>query len=168
MIKRIYSSLLALVMVVGLLPTTAWADEPDAGSGTTTTISRFNCPTDGCTVTTTDGTSFSHSDSSCPYAEDSRYCSECGYLTHDTETDTYTHKDDCSLKDKTQPPVTCISCGETEDNHKKICRFTCPTTGCTVTYDGTDYTHNASSCLYKRPRSILYRVWVHDLFPRGR
>lgn len=70
MIKRIYSSLLALVMVVGLLPTTAWADEPDAGSGTTTTISRFNCPTDGCTVTTTDGTSFSHSDSSCPYAED--------------------------------------------------------------------------------------------------
>ena len=57
MIKRIYSSLLALVMVVGLLPTTAWADEPDAGSGTTTTISRFNCPTDGCTVTTTDGTS---------------------------------------------------------------------------------------------------------------
>lgn len=32
MIKRIYSSLLALVMVVGLLPTTAWADEPDAGS----------------------------------------------------------------------------------------------------------------------------------------
>ena len=151
MIKRIYSSLLALVMVVGLLPTTAWADEPDAGSGTTTTISRFNCPTDGCTVTTTDGTSFSHSDSSCPYAEDSRYCSECGYLTHDTETDTYTHKDDCSLKDKTQPPVTCISCGETEDNHKKICRFTCPTTGCTVTYDGTDYTHNASSCLYKDP-----------------
>ena len=94
MIKRIYSSLLALVMVVGLLPTTAWADEPDAGSGTTTTISRFNCPTDGCTVTTTDGTSFSHSDSSCPYADDSRYCSECGYLTHDTETDTYTHKDD--------------------------------------------------------------------------
>lgn len=151
MIKRIYSSLLALVMVVGLLPTTAWADEPDAGSGTTTTISRFNCPTDGCTVTTTDGTSFSHSDSSCPYADDSRYCSECGYLTHDTETDTYTHKDDCSLKETTQPPVTCISCGETEDNHKKICRFTCPTTGCTVTYDGTDYTHNASSCLYKDP-----------------
>ena len=26
MIKRIYSSLLALVMVVGLLPTTAWAE----------------------------------------------------------------------------------------------------------------------------------------------
>lgn len=151
MIKRIYSSLLALVMVVGLLPMTAWADEPDAGSGTTTTISRFNCPTDGCTVTTTDGTSFSHSDSSCPYAEDSRYCSECGYLTHDTETDTYTHKDDCSLKETTQPPATCISCGKTEGNHKEICRFTCPTTGCTVTYDGTDYTHNASSCLYKDP-----------------
>ena len=38
MIKRIYSSLLALVMVVGLLPTTAWADEPDAGSGTTQSV----------------------------------------------------------------------------------------------------------------------------------
>ena len=152
MIKRIYSSLLALVMVVGLLPMTALADEPDAGSGTTTTISRFNCPTDGCNVTTTDGTSFSHSDSSCPYADDSRYCSECGYLTHDTENDTYTHKDDCSLKDKTQPPVTCISCGETEGNHKKICRFTCPTTGCTVTTDdGTKYVHSAPSCLYKDP-----------------
>lgn len=111
----------------------------------------INCPTDGCTVTTTDGTSFSHSDSSCPYADDSRYCSECGYLTHDTETDTYTHKDDCSLKETTQPPATCISCGKTEGNHKEICRFTCPTTGCTVTYDGTDYTHNASSCLYKDP-----------------
>lgn len=151
MIKRIYSSLLALVMVVGLLPMTAWADEPDTGSGTTTTISRFNCPTDDCTVTTMDGTSFSHSADSCPYAKDDRYCSECGYLTHDTETNTYTHKDDCSLKDEPQPPATCISCGETEGNHKDICRFTCPTTGCTVTYNGTDYTHGASSCLYKDP-----------------
>lgn len=149
MIKRIYSSLLALVMVVGLLPMTAWADEPDTGSGTTTTISRFNCPTENCKVTTTNGTSFSHSGSNCPYKEDDRYCSECGYLTHDAETDTYTHKDDCSLKDEPQPPATCISCGETEGNHKKICRFTCPTDGCTVTYDGTKYTHGASSCLYK-------------------
>ena len=54
-------------------------------------------------------------------------------------------------KDEPQPPATCISCGETEGNHKDICRFTCPTTGCTVTYDGTDYTHSASSCLYKDP-----------------
>lgn len=148
MIKRICSSLLAVVMAVGLLPMTAWAEEPDTGSGAASTISRFNCPTENCKVTTTDGTSFSHSEENCPYKEADRYCSECGYLTYDAESDTYLHKEGCTLKDSAQPTTTCVSCGGEADSHKATCLFACPTVSCTVTYDGTAYTHSAENCPY--------------------
>ena len=151
MIKRIYSSLLTLVMVVGLLPVTAWAEDPDADSGTTTTVSRFDCPTDGCTVTTTDGISFSHNEENCPYKEADQYCSECGYLTYDAENGAYTHADGCTLKDAAQPTTICVSCGGEADSHKATCLFACPTEGCAVTYDGTAYTHNDTKCPYSNP-----------------
>lgn len=107
MIKRICSSLLALVMVVGLLPVTAWAEEPMEP-----TLLLAEEPAE-LTVT----------------------------LTEEPTESIVTLADD----------NTCISCGGTEGNHNENCRFSCPTENCTVTYDGSTYTHSDTECPYKDP-----------------
>lgn len=42
----------------------------------------------------------------------------------------------------------CSICGQTE-GHAANCRFSCPTEGCTVTYDGKTFSHSSTpSCVY--------------------
>ena len=97
--KRIFSSLLALVMVLSLLPATALAVDPCFICGEIEghlATCRFSCPTDGCTVTY-DGTTFTHSVASCPYSDSSLYCTECGYLTYRADEDDYFHADGCTI-----------------------------------------------------------------------
>ena len=97
--KRIFSSLLALVMVLSLLPATALAVDPcficGESEGHLATC-RFSCPTEGCDVSY-NGSTFTHSDSTCPYSDSRLYCEECGYLTYNEEEDDYFHKDGCTI-----------------------------------------------------------------------
>ncbi|MGM9524733.1 MAG: hypothetical protein ACI3U1_00530, partial [Peptococcaceae bacterium] len=42
----------------------------------------------------------------------------------------------------------CFICGQAE-GHAENCRFSCPTEGCTVTYDGKTFSHSSTpSCVY--------------------
>ena len=99
--KRLFSIILVLVMVLGLLPTTAFAVDPcficGREDGTHEATCRFSCPTTGCTVSY-DGSTYTHSDPDCLYSADSRlYCTQCGYLTYNEEEDDYFHADGCSI-----------------------------------------------------------------------
>ncbi len=133
--RRVLSSMLMFTMTLSLMPTVTFADNTgkDNNSGIMLLAKNgaFNCP-NGCTVTTTDGTTFTHSDPNCQY----EYYFEQGYI------------------DKaTTPPsqdmyvVTCVDCGGTT-SHKDTCRFNCPTDGCIATYDGTTFAHSKASCPY--------------------
>ena len=97
--KRIFSSLLALVMVLSLLPATALAADACAicgkDDGTHTATCRFSCP-NGCTVSY-NGTAYTHSNTNCPYNDSDLYCTECGYLTYNAEEDDYFHADGCTI-----------------------------------------------------------------------
>ena len=97
--KRIFSSILALVMVLSLLPTTALAADACSICGETDghlPTCRFSCPTEGCDVSY-NGSTFTHSDSTCPYSDSRLYCEKCGYLTYNEEEDDYFHKDGCTI-----------------------------------------------------------------------
>ena len=98
--KRIFSSILVLIMVLGLLPTTAFAADScficGRDDGTHEATCRFSCPTEGCDVSY-NGSTFTHSDSTCPYSDSRLYCTECGYLTYNAEEDDYFHKDGCTI-----------------------------------------------------------------------
>ena len=98
--KRIFSIILVLIMVLGLLPTTAFAADScficGRDDGTHEATCRFSCPTEGCDVSY-NGSTFTHSDSTCPYSDSRLYCEECGYLTYNEEEDDYFHKDGCTI-----------------------------------------------------------------------
>ncbi|MGN8896470.1 S-layer homology domain-containing protein [Flavonifractor sp. HCP28S3_F3] len=98
--KRIFSSLLALVMVLSLLPATALAVDARCticgkDDGTHTATCRFNCP-NSCDVSY-NGTAYTHSNTNCPYNDSDLYCTECGYLTYNAEEDDYFHADGCTI-----------------------------------------------------------------------
>ena len=94
------SILLVLVMVLSLMPATAFAADPCSicgnTDGTHKETCRFSCPTEGCTVSD-DGKTYVHSDSTCPYSDSRLYCTECGYLSYNAEEDDYFHSDGCSI-----------------------------------------------------------------------
>lgn len=98
--KRIFSSLLALIMALSLLPATAFAADPCAicgnTDGTHKETCRFSCPTEGCIVSY-NGSTYAHSVSTCPYSDSDLYCTECGYLTCRSDEDDYFHADNCSI-----------------------------------------------------------------------
>ena len=97
--KRIISSLLVLVMVLSLLPATAFAADacPICGKddGTHTATCRYSCP-NGCTVSY-NGITYTHSNTNCPYNDSDLYCPECGYLTYNSAEDDYFHAEGCSI-----------------------------------------------------------------------
>lgn len=98
--KRVMSVMLVLVMALGLLPATAFAADScficGRDDGTHEATCRFSCPTEGCDVSY-NGSTFTHSDSTCPYSDSRLYCEECGYLTYNEEEDDYFHKDGCTI-----------------------------------------------------------------------
>ena len=97
--KRIFSSILVLVMVLGLLPATAFAADAcpicEKVDGTHTATCRYSCP-NGCIVSY-NGTAYTHSNTNCPYNDSDLYCTECGYLTYRSDEDDYFHADNCSI-----------------------------------------------------------------------
>ena len=103
--KRVMSVMLVLVMVLGLLPTTAFAADPCSicgnTDGTHKETCRFSCLTEGCTVTY-NGSTYTHSESACPYSDSALYCTECGYLEYRKDEDDYFHADNCSIGNPSQ------------------------------------------------------------------
>ena len=134
--RRILSSMLILTIAATVMPTITFADDAYTGSNAGIMLlaknGAFNCP-NGCTVTTTDGTTFTHSDPNCNY----EYYFEQGYIDKST-----------TPPSQDMYVVTCVDCGGTSLAHTDTCHFNCPTDDCIVTYDGTTYSHSKASCPY--------------------
>lgn len=104
--KRVLAGLLTAVMCLTMLPATAFAaDDPCdycQGTGGHKANCVYRCPTDSCTVTKQvaegETVTYSHSQGTCPYAEDpDLFCKECGYWEYRTDEDNYWHKEGCSI-----------------------------------------------------------------------